>query len=52
MVHVVLPDRRADRQPWIEIRCVHGISSNDEEEIEHRWPDVEFEIVYTDEENL
>ena len=52
LVHVVLTDRRTDRQPWVEIRCVHGLDDEFLESIETQWPDVEFEVIYCDEEDL
>lgn len=50
--HVVLPDRRLDRQPWVEIRTVQLLGVDLEEQIETTWPDVEFEVVHVDEDDL
>jgi len=50
-VHVVLPDRTLDRQPWIEIRTVWGVEDVIDQ-IEETWPDVEFEGISVDEEDL
>lgn len=52
MAHLVMPDPRADRVPWIEVRCCTTMPVELEEEIETAWPDIEFELVYTDEDGL
>lgn len=49
--HLVFPDPRIGRAPWMEIRHTEPI---DEliEEIEQRWPSVEFESLMCDEDAL
>ncbi len=51
MAHLVIPEARADRVPYIEIRFVRSMEK-DLEEIEQKWPDIEFESIATDEEGL
>lgn len=49
-VAAVFPNHRCDRIPHIEIRLVHTCERD--EEIEERWPDVDFETVFVDEDDL
>lgn len=49
-VNVVIPNHRADRVPYIEIRLINAPA--DDLEIEERWPDIDFEEVFTDEDGL
>lgn len=51
MAHLVYPDPRVGRVPWIEIRHTELIDDLIEE-IETNWPDIDFEDMYCDEDSL
>ena len=53
-VLVVVPEVTSPRSPWIEIRMVRPADDQTDLElhIESSWPDVDFEIVWVDEEGL
>jgi len=53
LAHLIHPDPRAGRAPFIEIRAANEFPIDFEVEIEQRWPNVEFEIrEYMGEEDL
>ena len=52
MAHLVMPDPRADRVPWIEVRCCTTMPVELEEEMETTWPDIDFEVIHTSENDL
>lgn len=52
MVHVVVPDPRADRVPWMEVRLTWPAKIEIEELLAETWPKVDFELIWTDEEDL
>ena len=52
VAHTVFPDPRLGRVPWIEIRVATDFPVELEEEIEQRWPTIDFDVVHTDEDGL
>lgn len=57
-VHVVVPDPKLDRTPWVEVRWADsekfGIDAlwSLQDQIESAWPNIEFEFLNTDAEDL
>ena len=52
VAHLVHPDPRLGRVPWIEIRAATLFPIELEEQFGQRWPNTDFEVVDTDEDGL